>query len=58
MPRYDYKCKNCGEKYTRVKSIHAKTRRARCPKCKKFNNPKIGTPNFKVEGGTPKFYNQ
>lgn len=56
MPRYDYKCKKCGAEFFKVKSIHSKTRKAKCPGCGKFIKPKIGTPAFKVKGGTPKFY--
>lgn len=56
MPIYDYRCKACGQKFSKTKSIHAKTTDSRCPKCKKLCHVIIGAPAFKVKGGTPKFH--
>ncbi|MBT3363199.1 MAG: zinc ribbon domain-containing protein [Chloroflexi bacterium] len=41
MPTYEYKCKNCGEKFDEVKKIEALENKAVCPKCKSDNTQRV-----------------
>jgi len=35
MPRYEYRCKDCGHRFEKVMSVseHENSRKIRCPKC-------------------------
>ena len=37
MPIYEYKCTECGNTFSRLRSIGASTDGTRCPKCKNEN---------------------
>ncbi|MFC1978978.1 zinc ribbon domain-containing protein [Chloroflexota bacterium] len=41
MPTYEYKCKNCGEKFDEVKKIEECETNSTCPKCKSQNTQRV-----------------
>ncbi|MEJ2314889.1 MAG: zinc ribbon domain-containing protein [Nitrospirota bacterium] len=35
MPQYDYECKKCGNRFTRIMTVSEhESKRVKCPKCK------------------------
>lgn len=41
MPIYEYKCKNCGEKFEVLRSLKDEEARVECPKCGNSDAQKV-----------------
>ncbi len=41
MPIYEYICRDCTEKFSRLQSIHASEKDTSCPKCASNNVKKV-----------------
>jgi putative FmdB family regulatory protein len=41
MPTYEYKCKDCGEKFDEVKKVEEYETKGVCPKCKSQNTQRV-----------------
>ncbi|MFC1951061.1 zinc ribbon domain-containing protein [Chloroflexota bacterium] len=41
MPKYEYKCKDCGERFEEEKKIEEYDSKSACPKCESQNTQRI-----------------